>query len=694
VLNLSQSLASGAGLMGFAAAVYSISGVGSLFRPRLEIRRGTHRGTLDFVPEQHGLRELFPEDDYERLLAELEATPATPDADFDAGFDPNAVPARDDDQRLSHALSDAAMGMLILDREWKIQSANRGMEEITGYTAGELVGMPIVSLGDEAQREETIRGLRMVSEKVVSSYRSECRLIRKDRSPVWLRSCSSRVDARHDSNGDSQIVVLSENITAEVAARERLAWQAMHDTLTGLPNRARFEEALRSAIQNADPGDPEVALICLDLDGFKAVNTSMGRAAGDAILRQVADRLRESLEEPDLLTRGLLARISGDKFGVIVASNHEIVAASHKEDHGADNTEGPARLAERLLAAFAAPFQLRESEIVLSANAGISRYPADGQDPDVLLQSASAAMHDSKRAGPNTWCFCTPRLKNDVSERLLLGSHLGKALAEGEMCVEFQPQYEIPGNRLVGFEALCRWHSPVLGEVEPARFIPAAEESGLIVAIGQFVLREACLRAVGWQTGLTPVRVAVNVSAVQFGRTDFVDSVLAVVRETGLYPRLLELELTESSLVKDPEESARKMVELRAFGIRIAIDDFGTGYSSLSYLQHMPVDTLKVDRAFTARLGRNSTAVTMVRAIIAMGQALGLRVVTEGVETETQAEILRQLGSDEVQGDLYGRAETADAATERVWRELIPASRDRGMLRPPVVIEEARETVQ
>jgi diguanylate cyclase (GGDEF)-like protein/PAS domain S-box-containing protein len=663
VLNIAQSLASGAGLMGFAAAVYSISGLGRLFRPGPE-NRLSQRGSLDFVPEQHGLKELLAEADYERLLAELSSTAA-----------------RDSDQHLSHALSEAAMGMVILDREWKIQSANRGMEEITGYAASELMGMPIISLGDEAQREETIRGLRKVSEKVATSYRSECRLIRKDRSPVWLRCCSSRVDARDDSH----ILVLSEDITAEVAARERLAWQAMHDTLTGLPNRARFEEALRSAIQKADTGDPEVAVICLDLDGFKVINKSMGRAAGDAILRQVADRLKARLEEPDLLTcssstHNLLARISGDKFGVIV--------------RGAGNTEGPARLAERLLDAFAEPFHLRESAFPLSANAGISRSPLDGRNPDVLLQSANAAMHDSKRAGPNSYCFCTPRLKNDVSERLLLGNHLGKALSEGEMCVEFQPQYEVPGNRLVGFEALCRWHSPVLGEVEPARFIPAAEESGLIVAIGQFVLREACLRAVEWQTGLTPVRVAVNVSAVQFGRADFVESVLAIVRETGLYPRLLELELTESSLVRDPEESAKKMVELRAFGIRIAIDDFGTGYSSLSYLQHMPVDTLKVDRTFTTRLGRNSTAVTMVRAIIAMGQALGLRVVTEGVETETQAEILRQLGTDEVQGDLYGRPETANAAMERVWKELIPANRDRGLLIPPVGIDETRETVQ
>ena len=625
-------------------------------------------GGAEFVPEEAGLRELLAEDDYERLLAELDARPAT---------DEKTAP----DEGPASTPGDAATGMVILDREYKIQSANGGMADITGYGADELTGMRIVSLGDEGQREEMTRGLRMVSENVVTSYRSEYRLIRKDRSPVWLRCCSSRVDGRDDAH---QILLLSEDITANVAARERLVWQARHDTLTGLPNRVRFVEGLQSAIQKADVQGRGLALICLDLDGFKVINHSMGRAAGDAILRQVADRLRESLEEPDLL-----GRISGDKFAVIV-----------RGADSTDSTDAAARRAERLLAAFTEPFRLRKHEFPLSANAGISRYPGDGHDPDVLLQSANAAMEDGKRAGPNRYSFCTARLKNDVSERLLLGNRLGKAIADGEMYVDFQPQYEVAGKRLVGFEALCRWRNADLGQVTPARFIPAAEEIGLIVPIGQFVLREACLRAVGWQTGLAPVRVAVNVSAVQFGRADFVESVLGIVRESGLNPRLLELELTESSLLRDREESAKKMVELRAFGIRIAIDDFGTGYSSLSYLQNMPVDTLKVDQTFTSRIGRSSSAVTMVRAIIAMAHALDLRVVTEGVETEAQAEILHQLGTDEVQGDLYGRPGTADAARERVWREVIPEAargtvRSGGLGMPAGAVEEAgAETVQ
>ena len=652
-MTASLSLASGAGLMGFAAALYSMSGM-SRFYGRWVNNWQSDSGGADFLPEPHGLREPLPHGDYDREFARLERN----------------TPAGDVDERLANALSDSAMGLVILDREWKIQSANRGMAEITGYTADELEGMSLVSWGDEGQREETSRGLRRVSEGVVASYRSECRMIRKDRTPVWLRWCGSRLVAAGGDQEDGRILLLSEDITAVVAARERLAWQAAHDSLTGLPNRALFVESLKRAIQKAIPEAAEVALLCLDLDGFKAVNESMGRAAGDAILQQVAARLRETLRDSDVL-----ARISGDKFAVLV--------------DGGENTERLTRRAEGLLAAFTAPYRMGETEIPLSASVGISRYPSEGHDADVLLQSASAAMHDAKRAGVNRYCFCTSQLKDDVRERQLLGKRLGKAIADGEMYVEFQPQYDVAGHRLAGFEALCRWRSAELGEVVPARFVPAAEESGLIVSIGQFVLREACRQAVLWQTGMEPVRVAVNVSAVQFGRPDFVESVLSVVREAGLNPSLLELELTESSLMRDREESARKMVELRAFGIRIAIDDFGTGYSSLSYLQNMPVDTLKVDQTFTSRLGLSAAAVTMVRAIIAMAHALDLRVVTEGVENEAQAEILRQLGTDEVQGELYGRAETALAAANRVCREHAAPAIDAVPDQPP-----ARETIQ
>jgi EAL domain-containing protein (putative c-di-GMP-specific phosphodiesterase class I) len=257
-------------------------------------------------------------------------------------------------------------------------------------------------------------------------------------------------------------------------------------------------------------------------------------------------------------------------------------------------------------------------------------------------------------------------MRQEAHQRLTIESRLRRALDCGEISLQFQPQYELAGNKLIGFEALCRWFNPELGHVPPDRFIPVAEEMGLIVAIGDHVLREACRQALKWQAGLSPVRVAVNVSAVQFTRAGFVTSIVEILRETGLPPALLELELTESALLRDRDDGVRKMQRLRDLGVHISLDDFGTGYSSLSYLQNMPLDALKIDRSFTMKLGSSLTALSMVRAIIAMARALGLRVVTEGVENSVQVEILRQLDCDDIQGYYCGRPESPEASVARV----------------------------
>jgi EAL domain-containing protein (putative c-di-GMP-specific phosphodiesterase class I) len=282
-------------------------------------------------------------------------------------------------------------------------------------------------------------------------------------------------------------------------------------------------------------------------------------------------------------------------------------------------------------------------------------------------------MYCAKRSGNNRYQFFTAQMRQDAHQRLTIESRLRRALDCREISVQFQPQYELAGNNLIGFEALCRWFNPELGHVPPDRFIPVAEETGLIVAIGNHVLREACLQALQWQGGPLPVRVAVNVSAVQFTRVDFVNSIVDILHETGLRPALLEVELTESALIRDREDGVRKMQRLRNLGIRISLDDFGTGYSSLSYLQNMPIDTLKIDRSFTMKLGSSQTALSMVRAIIAMARALGLRVLTEGVEDSAQVEILRQLGCDDIQGYFCGRPESPEASVARVSGEPTPS---------------------
>jgi predicted signal transduction protein with EAL and GGDEF domain len=334
---------------------------------------------------------------------------------------------------------------------------------------------------------------------------------------------------------------------------------------------------------------------------------------------------------------------------------------------GLDGPAVPARVAERLLLAFDAPVDIDGHEIPIGASIGISRYPLDGQDAGTLLQTADSAMYSAKRSGKHRFGFFSAQMRLDAHQRLATESRLRRALEYREISVSFQPQYELSSNRLVRFEALCRWFNPELGQVPPDRFIPIAEKTGMIIELGDFVLRESCKQALKWQSA-GPVQIAVNVSAVQFARTDFVDSVTTVLRETGLEPSLLELELTESTLLQDRDDAIRKMNTLRQYGVRISIDDFGTGYSSLSYLQNMPVAALKIDRSFTAKLGSSQTALSMVKAIIAMARALGLRIVTEGVENQAQVQILRQLGCDDVQGFYYGKPEKASLALERVIR--------------------------
>jgi diguanylate cyclase (GGDEF)-like protein/PAS domain S-box-containing protein len=567
---------------------------------------------------------------------------------------------RESDLRFRYAFEEAAVGMVILDVEGKIRFVNRGLTDLVLYTPEELIGKPLFSLVHPEDRADIAESRAEILAGKARNYRAERRFRRKDGVTVWIRASVSLLEL----NGERQTIALVEDITERKQIGEKLRHQATHDQLTGLPNRRELEEVLDIALAaaksdalkgkggatNGKPGRGfEVALLYVDLDGFKLVNDTMGHRLGDALLQEVAGRLQEWLEDHQLL-----ARVGGDEFTVVLT--------------GLDGPEVPAATAKRLIACFNEPFRFDGHEISIGASIGISRYPLDGSDANALLQSADAAMYCAKRSGNNRFRFFTAQMREDAHERLTIENHLRRALDNREISVQFQPQYQISTNQLVRFEALCRWHNPTLGQVPPDRFIPVAEETGMIHQLGMHVLRESCKQALEWQGGRQPVQVAVNVSAVQFARVDFVKSVVEILRETGLKPSLLELELTESALVRDREDGIRKMGRLKSIGVRISIDDFGTGYSSLSYLQNMPLDSLKIDRSFTARLGDSPTALSMVRAIIAIARALGLRIVTEGVENSAQVEILRQLGTDDVQGYYFGRPEDGEASVERVAR--------------------------
>jgi diguanylate cyclase (GGDEF)-like protein/PAS domain S-box-containing protein len=586
---------------------------------------------------------------------------------------------RESELRFRNVFQEAAVGMVILDVAGRIQSVNRGFADITLYSAAELTGKRLTLLVSEENHADLIRDRRLLIEGKVRNYRAERRFIRKDGVSVWVRTSVSLLQG----NTEQHTIALVEDITDQKLARETLNLKAMHDPLTGLPNRRQFEEVLdialalakndatknSVAIENTEaPPGGEVAILYVDLDGFKLVNDTMGHGSGDLLLKEVAGRIRDCLEDSDLL-----ARVGGDEFTVVLT--------------GLDGPEVPARVAKRLLQSLNSPFQIGGREIGIGASVGISRYPLDGSDSSALLQSADTAMYCAKRSGNNRYQFFTSQMRQDAHQRLTIESRLRRALDCREISVQYQPQYELADNNLVGFEALCRWFNPELGHVPPDRFIPVAEETGLIVAIGDHVLREACRQALKWQLGRSPVHVAVNVSAVQFTRAGFIDSVVEILRETSLRPALLELELTESALIRDRDDGIRKMQRLRDLGVRISVDDFGTGYSSLSYLQNMPLDALKIDRSFTMKLGSSQTALSMVRAIIAMARALGLRIVTEGVENYAQIEILRQLGCDEIQGYYCGRPESAEASIARVLRQTTP----RESVLPPAGEVPARE---
>jgi diguanylate cyclase (GGDEF)-like protein len=419
-------------------------------------------------------------------------------------------------------------------------------------------------------------------------------------------------------------------------ATAELAYCADHDTLTDLPNRRLFASLLEQAMAVARRDGETLALLYIDLDNFKAVNDTLGHDLGDELLRQVVKRMKLQLRQCDTL-----ARMGGDEFTLIAGGLSEPGVALI--------------VARRLREAFREVFRIDGNHLSITASVGASVYPRDGREVGELLRNADAAMYEAKRRGKNRMVMYTPEIGQRASARLELESHLRTALESRQFVLHYQPQFELRTQRLVRFEALLRWQHPALGQVPPAKFIPIAEASGLIVPIGNWVMMDACRTAKKWQeAGCQRVSVGVNVSTKQFSRADFTDTVLDIVNQVQLDPGLLELELTETVLMRNPEDATGKIARLRAHGIAISIDDFGTGYSSFSYLQKLPVDAIKIDRSFIQNLEFEPRARSVVNGMVALAHSIGLRVVVEGVETPEQLESLGATGADEVQGFLLG----------------------------------------
>ncbi|HEX5372678.1 MAG TPA: EAL domain-containing protein [Aquabacterium sp.] len=420
-------------------------------------------------------------------------------------------------------------------------------------------------------------------------------------------------------------------------AERRIEYLAFHDVLTRLPNRELARDRLQQAVADARRHEQRVALVYLDLDNFKAINDTLGHGAGDRLLQALAQRFIAQVRESDSV-----CRLGGDEFLLVLKGLSEIDVV--------------APLMVKLLDELQRPVAIDGHELVISASAGVAMYPEDGADFDALLQKADMAMYRAKEVGRNTYRFFNDDMNTELLERLSMRSGLRRALEQGQFQLYYQPQVDLRTAQVVGAEALIRWHHPEQGLISPARFIPVAEESGLIVPIGDWVIEEACRQAAAWVAmGLPPMTVAVNLSAVQFRRGDVKQVVERALLQTGLDASLLELELTESLMISNPDAVQEQTRQLKALGVTLAIDDFGTGYSSLSYLKRFAVDKLKIDQSFVRDLDSDGDDAAIVRAIIQVAGSLGMKTIAEGVERDEIAQTLQRLGCEEAQGYLYAR---------------------------------------
>lgn len=540
-----------------------------------------------------------------------------------------------------HSIGDA---VLTTDLPGRVTYLNRMAEKMTGWSCEEALGRPtaeVFHILDGATRLPAANPmLRAIEENRTVELAADCVLIRRDGFEFAIEDSAAPI---HNREGQiSGAVIVFHDVTKSRAMALEMAHLAQHDFLTSLPNRLLLTERFSHAISLAQRHMKQVGVLFLDLDNFKHINDSLGHAIGDRLLQSVASRLMECVRATDTVCRQ-----GGDEFVILLAEIGRPQDAAH--------------VAETLRTALALPHLIDGHELHVSLSIGISVFPDDGSDVDVLMQNADAAMYYAKANGRNNYQFFKPDMNARAVRRQLVESSLRRALKRGEFLLHYQPKIDLASGAITGVEALVRWQDPALGLVYPAQFVPIAEENGLIVPVGRWVLREACRQVQAWlDAGLAAVPVSVNISAVEFRNEAFLDSVALILKETGLAPRYLELEMTESILMHDTESSASVLQALKAMGVQLAIDDFGTGYSSLSYLKRFPIDTLKIDQSFVRDIATDADDATIVAAVIGMGRNLKQRVIAEGVETQAQLEYLQARHCDEGQGFHFSHPVSAE----------------------------------
>ena len=531
-------------------------------------------------------------------------------------------------------------GIIFTDEAHRILSINPATTQMTGYETFELVGQTVFGLiepGEEQGQESFEAELALRA-----SWQGELEITQKngDRFPAGTRV--NRVDDPQSGLPAHYVWILAD-ITERKQSEERMRHIAQHDALTGLPNRMALLIRLAQLLPEARRHGWKIAMMFLDLDRFKIINDTLGHQIGDELLREVACRLSTVVRETDFV-----ARLGGDEFVIILP--------------GISSAADAAVVAGKAIAALSSAIEANGHELHTSPSIGISLFPDDGQDGDTILKNADTAMYHAKAAGRNNFQFFASEMNQITSERLNIEHKLRHAIARNELALCYQPQFLAGDRSPTGVEALLRWHHPTDGLISPDRFIPIAEETGIIVEIGDWVLATACREMKRWiDAGLKPMRIAVNVSARQLRRRDFCETVANVLTLSGLPAELLELEITESSVMENPQDAVLILQRLGGMGVTLAIDDFGTGYSSLAYLKLFPIDHLKIDRSFVADIEFDLNDRAIAFGTIALAHSLGLKVIAEGVETEDQLELLRTNGCDEVQGylmskPLYGAA--------------------------------------
>jgi diguanylate cyclase (GGDEF)-like protein/PAS domain S-box-containing protein len=603
----------------------------------IESTKAVSLGRLDAritVQSRDELRQLA--DAFNRMLDQLDAT--TVSRDF-----------------MTDILQSMSEALVVLSRDGRISLANRAMCRLVGYPDSDLRGMLFERLlARQSGSGDSIDLTGRLQRDGVLDH-VELHYIHRSGQPIAVLVSGALM---RDASGTVQAMIcIAQDNRERKQHEEQVRQLAYFDTVTGLPNRVQFQHALDQALQDARRHGNKLAVLFLDLDRFKRINDTLGHAKGDHLLEIFAERLAQCVRRSDTVARSdrpgersTVARLGGDEFTILLRR--------------VDSSNDAARVAGRILEALSAPFDLGGHEVVVDASIGIALYPDDGRNADGLLMHADLAMYHAKSRGRANFQFYHQDLNAKAMERLWLESELRRALLLDQLTLEFQPQLELISNRVVGVEALLRWHHPERGRIPPDKFIPLAEESGLIAPIGAWVLKAACAQAKAWlDQELGEIRVAVNISSEQLRQAQFVDQVEQALADSGLPPHFLELEITESTAMAEPEIMVLRLTELKRMGIDLAIDDFGTGYSSLAYLQRFPLDRLKIDRSFVRHVVSSTNDAGIVTAIIAMAHQLSFEVIAEGVETEDQLAFLRTHHCDQVQGYLASPPLTADRFT-------------------------------